>query len=92
MPLFVSQRMQLPRVMRMNDTQRKVSTNDELGAALSEASVKRIRVCGRLTHLPSIRLKPGQSLVGDDASASILEFAPGDGYAVRTALQQSTRA
>lgn len=61
----------------MNETERDVATNEQLMAALGDHAVRRIHLKARLTGLPSIRLQPGQDLVGVDPGDSALEFAPG---------------
>jgi hypothetical protein len=55
---------------------RKVSSTAELLSAAADESVREICVTGPLAGLPTLRLAPGQSLVGEGASAG-LAFAAG---------------
>jgi hypothetical protein len=55
---------------------RKVSSTDDLLSVAADSSVHEIRVTGPLADVPTLRLAPGQSLVGEGATAQ-LAFAPG---------------
>lgn len=58
-----------------------VSTVEELVNAISDESIKVIRVKGKITECPSLRLSPGQQLIGE--GGSIIEFMEGiDGIEV----------
>ena len=54
----------------------EVSTPAELLAALGDAATSRITVLGSLTELPTLRLLPGQALLGGNPQAA-LRFANG---------------
>ena len=54
----------------------KVSSTTDLLSAAADESVREIRVTGPITGVPTLRLAPGQSLVGEGASAR-LAFAAG---------------
>ena len=61
----------------MGDHQaRKVSSTADLLSAVADESVREIRVTGPIASVPTLRLVPGQSLVGEGASAR-LAFAAG---------------
>lgn len=63
---------------------RHVATIDELVAACRDAGARRIIVDGELENAPSIRLAPGQALLGNGERASIA-FADGvDGLQLTT--------
>jgi hypothetical protein len=55
---------------------RQVSSTAELVSAAADESIREIRVVGSPEGIPTIRLAPGQSLIGDSAGAR-LAFAPG---------------
>lgn len=57
-------------------TTRLVTTAPELVDAAADPSVRDIAVIGEIRDLQTLRLSPGQSLVGDGTGAS-LAFAPG---------------
>ncbi len=56
----------------MNTQQQVVTTSDELVAATKNAMVRHITVRGNLSNTPSIRLAPGQQLVGEGDQTEIL--------------------
>jgi hypothetical protein len=58
------------------NSERTISTVDELLAAVQDRQAKIITVNGELADAPSIRLAPGQSLKGSD-EASTIRFRPG---------------
>lgn len=61
---------------------RIVTTRDELVTAVGDADAGGIVVVGRITGVPTLRLRAGQRLRGDGADAAIV-FAPGiDGVAM----------
>ena len=61
----------------MNSHQvRKVSSTGDLVSAVADESVREIRVAGSLSGAPTLRLVPGQSLVGEGGGAR-LAFAAG---------------
>jgi hypothetical protein len=61
----------------MNNHQaRIVSSTVELVPAVANEGVREIRVAGSLTGVPTLRLAPGQNLVGESADANIA-FTPG---------------
>jgi hypothetical protein len=63
---------------------RHVATIDELIAACRGSGARRVIVDGKLENAPSIRLAPGQTLLGADDHASIA-FADGvDGLQLTT--------
>lgn len=63
---------------------RHVATVDELIAAGRDAGARRVIVDGKLENAPSIRLAPGQALLGENDRASIT-FADGvDGLQLTT--------
>jgi len=55
---------------------RQVSSTADLLSAVADESVREIRVTGPIASVPTLRLAPGQSLVGEGASAQ-LAFAAG---------------
>jgi hypothetical protein len=55
---------------------RNASSTAELVSAVADAEVREIRVVGTLARVPTLRLAPGQSLVGDGERAR-LAFATG---------------
>jgi hypothetical protein len=55
---------------------RKVSSTADLLSAAADESVREIRVTGPLARVPTLRLAPGQTLVGEGACAR-LAFAAG---------------
>jgi hypothetical protein len=57
----------------------KVATVEALIAATKDSGVQRIAISGHLTHAPSVRLSPGQSLRGADEGASISFTSGTDG-------------
>jgi hypothetical protein len=68
----------------MRPEERQVSTNEELLAALNDTTVTHIAVAANLEGLPTLRLRPNQSLRGSSPSAS-LHFAAGhDGVQLST--------
>jgi hypothetical protein len=58
---------------------RKVSSTAELLSAAADESVREIRVTGPLASVPTLRLAPGQSLIGEGASARLAFVAGVDG-------------
>src|SRR5215813_2301985 len=60
-------------------TGRKVATVEALIAATKDSGIQRIAISGHLTHAPSVRLSPGQSLRGADEGASISFTSGTDG-------------
>src|SRR5512137_899646 len=68
----------------MNTHSQVVTTADELVAATRNSMVRQISVRGNISNAPSIRLAPGQQLVGVGEKAEIL-FSPGiDGLQLTT--------
>ena len=64
----------------MGDHQtRKVSSTADLLAASADETVREIRVTGPLASVPTLRLAPGQSLVGEGANARLAFVAGVDG-------------
>ena len=64
----------------MGDHQtRKVASTADLLAAAADESVREIRVTGPLASVPTLRLAPGQSLVGEGANARLAFVAGVDG-------------
>jgi len=55
----------------MNAPEETVATVEALIAATKDSGIQRIAISGHLTHAPSVRLSPGQSLRGADEGASI---------------------
>ena len=60
----------------MNQREHTANSVDELVALTKNADVRQIVVGGELTNVPELRLSPGQSLRGEDAS-SALSFKDG---------------
>lgn len=56
-----------------------VSTVDKLVAASSDPRILRIHVEGHLTGAPSVRLSPGQALIGADEHAAVTFASGNDG-------------
>ena len=68
---------------------RRVTTIDDLIAACRDTGARRVIVNGTLENAPSIRLAPGQALLGEDDHGSIA-FAHGvDGLQLTTDNQVS---
>ena len=63
----------------MNTHQEIITTSDELVAATKNAMVRQITVRGNLSNTPSIRLAPGQQLVGEGDQTEVLFSAGVDG-------------
>ncbi len=64
--------------VRIDSSLRTVRTVEDLVSAVSDALVREIRVIGRITDVPTLRLRPGQQLYGD--GTAVLVFAShGDG-------------
>jgi hypothetical protein len=55
----------------MNTQQQVVTTPEELVAATKNAMVRQISVRGNLSNTPSIRLAPGQQMVGEEDQAEV---------------------
>ena len=69
---------------------RKASSTAELVSALTDEGVREIRVAGVMADVPTLRLAPGQGLIGEGEGAQIT-FAPGvDG--VRLSRDNKVRA
>ncbi len=58
---------------------RKVSSTTELVSAAADERVREIRVAGALAGVPTLRLAPGQSLVGEGEEAQVAFAAGIDG-------------
>jgi hypothetical protein len=56
--------------------EKSVATRDALVAATKDKNLQQIAISGHLVNVPSIRLSPGQSLLGTDQTATI-SFADG---------------
>ncbi len=56
----------------MNSKAQTVASSDELIAAMRNNELSQITVRGILTNVPSIRLAPGQVLLGEDKRRFIL--------------------
>ncbi|WP_322104071.1 hypothetical protein [Paraburkholderia sp. J41] len=63
----------------MGAEQRQVSTNEELLAAVADAAVVHIILVANLDGLPTLRLRPGQNLIGDSQRASMHFMSGQDG-------------
>jgi hypothetical protein len=61
----------------VNIEKREVRSVAELQAAVADASVRQIAVVAPIEELPTLRLSPGQTLIGTDRQAS-LRFARGN--------------
>ncbi len=59
----------------MNSKAQTVASSDELIAAMRNNELSQITVRGILTNVPSIRLAPGQVLLGEDQAE--IHFAAG---------------
>ena len=64
---------------KIQNSSKTAASLDELLAAASDEKVSRIVVRGTIADAPSIRLSPGQQLVGEHENASILFRPDGDG-------------
>jgi hypothetical protein len=60
----------------MDARQRNVSTTEDLVAAAADQEVRRIVVSAELSRVPTLRLLPGQTLIGEGPPA-VLRFAAG---------------
>jgi hypothetical protein len=61
-----------------------IATAEQLVAATKEPSARHLVVCGNLTHVPSFRLAPNQTLTGDGDNASISFVKGVDGLQLST--------
>lgn len=68
----------------MQNSSKTAASLDELLAATSDEKVSRIVVRGTIADAPSIRLSPGQQLVGEQEHASILFRPDSDGLELTT--------
>jgi hypothetical protein len=68
----------------MAKVEKVVTSTDELVAVAADRDIKSIIVSGHLTDAPRINLLPGQSLRGEDASASISFGSGVDGIQLST--------
>lgn len=55
----------------INSTLRTVHSVEDLVRAVSDALVREIRVIGRITDVPTLRLRPGQQLYGDGTAVLV---------------------
>src|SRR4051794_245167 len=60
----------------MESVSQKVTTAQELIAAIANESIRHISVADTITDLPSVRLAPGQQMVGANDGATLV-FADG---------------
>jgi hypothetical protein len=68
----------------MSEQDRMVTSVDELVAATADAAVHRITVRGTIENAPTIRLQPGQQLIGDREPAGIAFRDGSDGLQLTT--------
>lgn len=68
----------------MTSRHKSVSTTDELIAALKDADVDKIVVQGRLTSVPTLRLRSGLVLEGQDEQATLMFAIDQDGLQLST--------
>ncbi|MFT4067639.1 hypothetical protein [Paraburkholderia sp.] len=68
----------------MGTEQCQVSTNEELLAAVADAAVVHITVAANLDGLPTLRLRPGQSLTGGNPGTSMHFVSGQDGLQLST--------
>jgi hypothetical protein len=67
-----------------NHQARKISSTAELGTAVTDESVREIHVARSLAGVPTVRLAPGQSLVGEGEGARLVFAAGVDGIQLST--------
>jgi len=63
----------------MSTNEKWVTTTEALVEAIQDKGIERVVVSGRLAHVPSIRLLPGQSLCGAADGSTIAFMADTDG-------------
>jgi hypothetical protein len=63
----------------MHASERSVTTSDAFVEATKDKNVRKIVVTGHLTNAPSVRLSPGQSLLGTDKNAKVAFIKGADG-------------